>query len=125
MKYVQLTLAVLCLALYGCGTKGNQKNEIDTDFELTLPYTVSIDITKAVPMDDALSHHKYVNFTEDVENIMAIPQNVVVKGDTIYAIDAYKSPGIYAYLTNGEQLFAYCSVGNGGRYHLSIVSVSD
>lgn len=113
MKYHQLTLAVVCLALYGCGTKDSRQNEIDTDFEMTLPYTVSIDITKAVPMDEALSHHKYISFTEDVENIMAIPHNVVVKGDTIYAIDAYKAPGIYAYLTNGEQLFSYCSVGNG------------
>lgn len=113
MKYHQFSLAVLCLALYGCGTKDSRQNEIDTDFEMTLPYTVSIDITKAVPMDEALSHHKYISFTEDVENIMGFPRNMVVSGDTIFAVASRPSPGIFAYLKTGEQLFAYCSEGSG------------
>lgn len=113
MKYHQLTLAVVCLALYGCGTKDSRQNEIDTDFEMTLPYTVSIDISKAVPMDEALSHHKYISFTEDVENIMGFPRNMVVSGDTIFAVASRPSPGIFAYLKTGEQLFAYCSEGSG------------
>lgn len=113
MKNYLFVFAGVCLAMYGCGSRDSRQSGANTDFEITYPYSVSIDIAKAVPMDNVLDSEQIVTFTEDVENIMAAPHNAVVRGDTIYAIDARKAPGIYAYLTNGEQLFAYCSVGNG------------
>lgn len=113
MKTNLFTICVLCLALYGCGAKDSRQSGANADIEMDYPYTVSIDITKAVQMEDVLDSKQIVTFTEDVENIMSMPHNAVARGDTIYAIDARKAPGIYAYLTNGEQLFAYCSAGNG------------
>lgn len=64
-------------------------------------------------MDEVLTSKKLIRFDENTEHIIGYIHNLVVRGDTIYAIDAYKDPGIYAYLTNGKQLFAYCSNGSG------------
>lgn len=115
IKHSRLTFAVVCLALYGCGTKDSGQSGANADFEMSYPYTVSIDIDKAVPMENVLDHQKYISFTEDVENIMGFARNMVVRGDTIFAIASRPSPGIFAYLKSGEQLFAYCSEGSGPR----------
>lgn len=44
---------------------------------------------------------------------MGMPHNIIVRGDTIFAIDAFQSPGIYMYDKDGRQLLAYCKVGTG------------
>lgn len=75
--------------------------------------TISINIKEAITLND-FNRPKYnITLDESAENIIGFPTNVVVRNDTIFAIDGYKSPGIYAYNKKGKQLFAYCSIGNG------------
>lgn len=117
MNRVKLTaivlLASMTIAFSSCTNSGkNGSKECDSD-GMSLPKTVKIDIDKAVAMDDVLESKDIIRFDENTENIIGSFHNVVVCGDTIYAIDPYKNPGIYAYLKDGRQLFAYCSVGNG------------
>lgn len=84
--------------------------QIDRDI---YPMTVSIDIKDAKPLE--FKPADTILFSEDVDNIMGVPSNLVVSNDTLYLIDNYKAPGIYAYTKTGEQVFAYCARGNGPK----------
>lgn len=121
-RYILFPLSML-LMMASCGNKGA---ESDASSEAAVEHTgsataneaiesrvIEIDFNNATPMSKNLPTVSNIKFDEDVETIMGIPQQIVVIGDTIYAIDPIKSPGLYAYLKNGKQLFAYCSEGNG------------
>lgn len=107
------TAAAAAVAFSSCSDSNRkQQKEHEADFT-TFPQTVKIDISEAIDMDKVFEHKGLVSFEENTENIIGSLHNIVVRGDTIFAIDPYKNPGIYAYLKYGRQLFAYCSVGNG------------
>lgn len=113
MKYLNLVSAALCIVVCGCSNHRVKRQNEHGDAEIMYPYTVSIDIENAMPMADALESKQFISFSENVEHIMGYARNIVVRGDTIYSISTYPSAGIFAHLKNGEQLFAYCSVGSG------------
>ncbi len=126
MKFFHLIGLLSLCALSAC-SNGRSAQEANLSLTEDYPITVSIKIDEAVPMDKALKSKQIITFTEDTENIMGIPQNMVVRGDTIYALDVYSNPGIFAYLKNGEQVFAYCHMGSGpGDINMpSCLSVTD
>ena len=86
--------------------------------------TILIDFKEAETIDQNLKAVSTIVFDEDAEEIIGIPQNITVKGDTIYAIDSYKAPGFYAYLRDGKQLFAYCKVGNGPEEFFNLTDIN-
>lgn len=117
-------IAVLCIGLIlsGCGSK-NRSDKSDTssgsnelgkqEFNDIATQTIEIDFKKAVPISKNLVAVKNIIFDDSCDDIMGMPHHIVVSGDTIFAIDPAKSPGLYAYDKDGSQLFAYCSGGGG------------
>lgn len=110
------------LILSGCGSK-SQSDKSDSSAEksgLTLngleetnPRTIEIDFGKALPISKNLVSVNNISFDESCDDIIGMPHHIVVSGDTIFAIDPVKSPGLYAYHKDGSQIFAYCSEGGG------------
>ncbi len=111
--FSMMVCGCLTLAVASCKNDSSNDGEDDGVAAIKFPATVSIDIDNAVDMDKVLKSKQLIELEDNTEHIIGNIHNVVVRGDTIFAIDAYKDPGIYAYLTNGKQLFAYCSTGNG------------
>lgn len=120
-KYLHLTIIGVGLIISGCSGK-NQTNDsdstiIDTDSTMSavenIERSVEIDFDKAEPISSNLKIAGNVSFDDSDDNILSIPHHIVVKGDTIFAIDPVKSPGVYAYRKDGRQIFAYCSHGGG------------
>ncbi|MDE6290079.1 MAG: 6-bladed beta-propeller [Muribaculaceae bacterium] len=72
-----------------------------------------IDFEDAQPIANHLKTVCNIVFDEDTEEIIGSIQQMTVRGDTIYAVDPAKNPGLYAYLKDGSQLFAYCNMGGG------------
>ena len=86
--------------------------------------TVHIDLKDVTAIDQKFQTVTNVMFDEDTENFIGVPQNITVRGDTIYAIDSYKAPGFYAYLRDGRQLFAYCKVGRGPEEFFNLTDIN-
>ena len=112
--HTPLLFAIPMVILSGCTNK--QKNNVSDETEATSSVPVdstvlSISIENARPISNNLEKIKVISLDEDVENIMGIPQAMEVRGDTLFAVDSYHAPGIYAYLMDGTQLWAYCSEG--------------
>lgn len=117
---------ITCIALILTGCSGGEQsgNRDSTNSESETPdnsyihedigkQSVEIDFDKAIPVTGNLKTAGNISFDESDDNILGIPHHIVVKGDTIYAVDPVKSPGIYAYHKNGQQIFAYCPNGDG------------
>lgn len=130
-KYKILTIIVLASLLGGCKHKTQESSEPTSTVEPTQikadSVNVLIDVDAAKNMSNALKKIASIKFDEDAENFIGIPQNLVVRGDTLFAIDSYKAPGFYAYDRNGNQLFSYCAIGDGPEefYDLSDLIVGD
>lgn len=86
--------------------------------------TVEIKFDEATSIAKGLEVFTTIKFEEDTEHIMGSIQQMVVKGDTIFGIDPISHPGLYAYLKNGSQLFAYCSRGQGPEDLISPMNIS-
>lgn len=98
------------------GCSGGKEKDKDAAAKVSFPdevTVISISTDKVSDLDREMKVAQTVEFDEDVENFIGMPGSIVVRGDTIYAIDPVKAPGIYAYLKDGTQLFAYCHEGNG------------
>lgn len=120
-KYLHLTIIGIGLMFSGCSGR-NQSNDSDSaaidtastaNVAENIERSVEIDFDKAEPISSNLKIVGNVSFDDSDENILGIPHHIVVKGDTIFAVDPVKSPGVYAYHKDGRQIFAYCSQGGG------------
>lgn len=119
MKNLSLPVFIL-IALFAVTSCYNKK-QTDTDQSVTesLKSTfpekrnVEIDFEAAKPISKHLEIIGNVVFDEDTEEIIGGIQQMAVRGDTIFAVDPAKNPGLYAYLKNGSQIFAYCNAGGG------------
>ena len=110
--------ALSLLILPGCTNKSKNTVSTETDVETEAKTfhhvdsaVLSISIKNAKPISSSLEKIKVISFDEDAENIIGLPQTMEVRGDTIFTVDSYQAPGIYAYLMDGTQLWAYCSEG--------------
>ena len=74
---------------------------------------VEIDFDGAEPIAKHFKTVGNIVFDEDTQEIIGSLQQMIVRGDTIYAVDPAKNPGLYAYLKDGSQIFAYCNQGGG------------
>ena len=113
--YLFTFIAISLAVITGCKS---QPKSASTDVEADsadsiVAKTLSISIEDAKPIAENLDIVKKIVFDEDVEEVMGIPQAIEFRGDTIFAVDSYQAPGVYAYLTDGTQLWAYCSEGGG------------
>lgn len=115
------SLAVFIIIALFAVTACNNKKQTDTDqsvtesMKSTFPEkrTVEIDFEEAEPISKHLEIGSNVVFDEDTEEIIGGIQQMAVRGDTIFAVDPAKNPGLYAYLKDGSRLFAYCNTGGG------------
>lgn len=121
----------ICLLVFitGCVNKNTKSDDSGIYLGEGDAVVVNIDITKPQKLKDKFDSISTVNFDESVLNIIGIPRNIIVRGDTIYALDSQKSPGLYAYLEDGRQLFAYCSMGSGPKdincpYNLNVTDTN-
>ncbi len=107
-------ITIICLILSGCQHKNSNQAIQTSAYADTVSYkTIDINIEAAVAVSNIFKPVSIINFDNNVENILGFPQNMTVRNDTIFAIDPYQSPGVYAYDMTGKQLFAYCHRGNG------------
>lgn len=122
---------LLILFIGGCKSKSIDTVEVAEEKDIagnaSDAANVTINIEDAKSLVKSFKDIVTVEFEENAENIIGMPQNLVVRGDTLFAIDTYKAPGVYAYNRNGEQLFSYCAVGDGPEefYDLSDLTVDD
>ena len=129
-KFNHCMLLLMAIIVSSCVGGKNQENNGKEDPEqqpLTSrgdSKTILIDFKEAETIDQNLKAVSTIVCDEDAEEIIGIPQNITVKGDTIYVIDSYKAPGFYAYLRDGKQLFAYCKVGNGPEEFFNLTDIN-
>ena len=109
----------------------NKKQDTDNHSAITLgknefpeKRTITVDFDGAEPIARHLERVGNVAFDEDTEEIIGGIQQMAVRGDTIFAVDPAKNPGLYAYLKDGTQLFAYCNTGGGPEDISSPMSLS-
>ena len=114
----QLLILPLAALLFSCG--GGQQAVQEQVVPIAVADTVDFPECKTLKIRlhnaaklSTLPVVDSVMFDESVEKFIGEPAIVVVKGDTIFAVDMRKAPGIYAYRRDGSQLFAYTSTGQG------------
>ena len=96
-KFNHCMLLLMAIIVSSCVGGKNQENNGKEDPEqqpLTSrgdSKTILIDFKEAETIDQNLKAVSTIVFDEDAEEIIGIPQNITVKGDTIYAIDSYLS----------------------------------
>lgn len=120
MRFVHFNQAIIStIAIIGitiaCSNKEktdskSQRSEIENTSEKR---TVEIDFDGAEPIAKHFKTVDNIVFDEDTEEIIGSIQQMTVRGDTIFAVDPAKNPGLYAYLKDGSQIFAYCNQGGG------------
>lgn len=110
-------IAISILAISGCTRNGgdvrsenNSKN--GSSGQMDNPISIHINVADAMPISKELREKTVIRLEEN-DNIIGVPQSMVILGDTIYAIDSFQNPGFYAYLHNGKQIFNYCLRGGG------------
>lgn len=117
---------ILSMLMTGCMNKSqeasNENASIPTSNQDVC--AVKFDFEKAYEISDNLQRAGIIRFDEDTENFPGGIQQIVVKGDTVYLVDPAKSPGLYAYLKDGTQLFAYCNNGSGPEDIASPISIA-
>lgn len=114
-----LSVGFTLVCLTGCGSHASKSSSTEAESSEATAKTIqhvdstvlTISIKKPIPMSKYLEKVKTISFDEDVESIMGIPQAIEICGDTIFAVESYQAPGVYAYLMDGTQLWAYCSEG--------------
>ena len=126
VKLSHFILLVMSILMAGC--KNNYQgagNENATSLKSdTVPYSVKFDFDNACEISTDLKKNGIITFDEETENIPGGIQQIAVKGDTIFVVDPAKNPGLYAYLKDGSQLFAYCDNGTGPEDIVSPMSLA-
>lgn len=115
-NYLLATIcAIAALApLTSCSNSNKASNETEAGEGAEIEKkTIEIDFDAATPIAKHFKTVGNIVFDEDTEEIIGGIQQMAVKGDTIFAVDPAKNPGLYAYLKDGTQLFAYCNTGGG------------
>lgn len=114
-KLSHILLLLLSILMAGCmnKSKGVSNENVASSKSDTITNSVKFDLKNASEISADLHRKCIIRFDEDTENILGGIQQIVVRGDTVYAVDPAKNPGLYAYLKDGSQLFAYCDNGSG------------
>ncbi len=102
----------LVLICCSSGRQSQQESSV-SEGSTSLPITIEVDFDAAEPIAEHFKTVGNIVFDENTEDILGCIQHMVVRGDTIYAVDPVKNPGLYAYLKDGSQIFAYCNQGGG------------
>lgn len=118
-----LEIFVVSILLVGCNSK-TQNVTIDNTSTDIQAQTIDIKFDEAIPISHVFNVTSSININEDTDHIMGSIQQMVVQGNTIYGIDPISHPGLYAYLGNGSQLFAYCKRGQGPEDLMSPMNMS-
>ena len=110
-----ISTMTLIVMIASCSNKEKRNTESIMPETMTFPEkrTVEIDFNGAEPITKHFKKVGNIIFDEDTEEIIGGIQQMIVRGDTIYAVDPAKNPGLYAYLKDGSQIFAYCNQGGG------------
>lgn len=108
----------VCLIVFaGCEKKKERVQTIafETNNETRIPESqnISINIRNAENWSNLITESELIVLDDSVGDIMGPPLNMVVRGDTIFGMDAYRNPGLYAYLRSGKQIMAYTHQGSG------------
>ncbi len=104
------------IGMMGCGggeTKDTPDDggiEIKVDFGQSKPFADNCESIQVVALDSATC------FPGEV-------LSSVIKGDTVYMVDRYVTPGLYAYTINGKKVFVYDKIGQGPGEVISPVDV--
>ena len=128
-KFNNYIIVLLVLIVTGCVHDKRQDNRAQKDRAIQSSISrdsiaIIIDVKGAMSIEKNFEALSTVVFDENTDELIGVPQNITVKGDTIYAIDSYKAPGFYAYLRDGSQLFAYCKVGNGPEEFFNLTDIN-
>ena len=113
-KAIISTIAIIGITI-ACSNKEKKDSKSQrSETVITSPKRiVEIDFDGAEPVAKHFKTVGNIVFDEDTEEIIGGIQQMIVRGDTIYAVDPAKNPGLYAYLKDGSQIFAYCNQGGG------------
>ncbi len=125
-KYIIKALFAIATTgmLLSCINKKPSASESTEDVDFPIARTVEVDFEDAKPISEHFETVGNIVFDEDTEDILGCIQQLVVRGDTIYAVDPVKNPGLYAYLKDGSQIFAYCNQGGGPEDMTSPMSLT-
>lgn len=101
---------LVTIIFIGCQNKNSVSNEnlSEENNQLT---TIKINFDNAIPISEGIKVKSSLKFDEENEHIMGCPQQMIVRGDTIFGIDPFSDAGLYAYTSDGNQIFAYCKRG--------------
>ena len=118
MKKINLShplLLLLTVLMVGCINKSKEASNDDvatstSDQEARI---VNIDFDNASEIPANLKRKEIIRFDDDTDNFPGGIQQITVKDDTVFVVDPAKNPGLYAYLKDGTQMFAYCNNGSG------------
>ena len=118
MKKINLSyplVLLLTVLMVGCTNKSKEASNDDvatstSDQEARI---VNIDFDHASEIPADLKKKEIIRFDDDTDNFPGGIQQITVKGDTVFVVDPIKNPGLYAYLKDGTQIFAYCYNGSG------------
>ena len=121
-----ISTLTLILMMASCSNKEKRNTEPNMLETMTLPEKriVEIDFDGAEPIAKHFKTVGNIVFDEDTEEIIGSLQQMIVRGDTIFAVDPAKNPGLYAYLKDGSQIFAYCNQGGGPEDISSLMSLT-
>lgn len=120
--YIFILFAVTYLFI-GCNTK-QSTNTTDNEYIEQHASTIDIKFDEALPITKTFEVSTTFKFNEDTDHIIGSIQQMEVRGDTIFCIDPISHPGLYAYLKDGSQLFAYCNRGQASEDLMSPMNLS-
>lgn len=119
LKHTLIVVTLFAATMTACQPR--QKTEIENSG--TPVHIINVDISSHTPLSN-IGKSRIKTIVLDDENAQSFPAlifNGEVSSDTLYAIDAYKSPGLYAYnLNTGLQLYAYTETGNGNGEFMTL-----
>lgn len=113
-KVIIFTIVIIGFTIACSNKEKNDSKSQRSEIENTSKKrTVEIYFDSAEPIAKHFKTVSNIIFDEDAEEIIGSIQQMAVRGDTIFAVDPAKNPGLYAYLKDGSQIFAYCHQGGG------------
>lgn len=80
--------------LLSCINKKTSESDRAEVVDSQVARTVKVDFEDAKPISEYFETVGNIVFDEDTEDILGCIQQMVVRGDTIYAVDPVKNPGL-------------------------------